>query len=61
MVFYLLESTHLGNVASFYLNIVQNKHFRPYDLITVPKTQVKFILVQSPTNCLNFYLKFHFI
>jgi hypothetical protein len=39
MVFYLLEKTHLGKVVSFYLNNVESKYYRPYDLITVPSTQ----------------------
>jgi hypothetical protein len=40
LIFYLLESTHLGNAVSFYLNLTNSKEFRPYDLITVPKSQV---------------------
>ncbi len=44
IVFYLLESTHLGNAVSFYLNMVKAKEFRPYDLITVPKSQVFFLM-----------------
>lgn len=47
LVFYLLESTHLGNAVSFYLNLTNSKEFRPYDLITVPKSQVN-ILVFIP-------------
>lgn len=40
MVFYLLNCTHLANPASFYLNKVANKEYKPYDLITVPKSKV---------------------
>ncbi|RNA21294.1 dynein heavy chain domain-containing 1-like [Brachionus plicatilis] len=39
MVFYLLKSTHLANAVSFYLNKVESKLYRPYDLITVPPSQ----------------------
>jgi hypothetical protein len=39
MVFYLFKSTHLSNACSYYLNIVDNKIFRPYDLIQVPKSK----------------------
>lgn len=41
MVFYLLKSAHLANAMSFYLNRVESKLFRPYDLITVPRSQVR--------------------
>jgi hypothetical protein len=40
-VFYLLEATHLGNAVSFYLNNVNCRAFRPYDLYTVPQSKVK--------------------
>ncbi len=39
MVFYLLESSHLGRVVSFYLNYANENDYRPYDLITVPKSK----------------------
>lgn len=40
MVFYLIKSTHLGQAISFYLNRVESRHFRPYDLINVPASKV---------------------
>lgn len=39
MVFHLLESTHLGNPASYYLNNECVRVFRPYDLICVPQNK----------------------
>ena len=41
MVFHLLESAHLGNVVSFYLNYASETDYRPYDLITVPKSKAR--------------------
>ncbi|CAF0731757.1 unnamed protein product, partial [Brachionus calyciflorus] len=41
MVFYLLKSTHLANAVSFYLNPIESKLYRPYDLITVPKSKAQ--------------------
>ena len=40
LVFFLLEATHLGNPVSFYLNNVESRGFRPYDLNTVPQSKV---------------------
>jgi hypothetical protein len=40
MVFHLLNSNHLANAVSFYLNRAEAKFFRPYDLITVAKSKV---------------------
>ena len=45
MVFHLLEATHLGNAVTHYLNTVGNKLYRPYDLITVPRSKVKHFLL----------------
>ena len=44
MVYHLLEATHLGNAVTYYLNTVENKLYRPYDLITVPRSKVKYFL-----------------
>jgi hypothetical protein len=41
VVTYLIKSNHLGVVKAFHLNVVPSRDFRPYDLITVPKSQVK--------------------
>lgn len=40
MIVYLIKSKHLGDVKSYYLNIVNGREYRPYDLITVPFNQI---------------------
>ncbi len=40
MVFHLLKESHMATTVSFYLNRVDSKFYRPYDLITVPKSKV---------------------
>lgn len=35
---------HLGKIKSLFLNIAPNRHYRPYDLVTVPKTKVKRVI-----------------
>ena len=32
---------HTGKIDFMYFNIAPNRHFSPYDLIAVPKNQVK--------------------
>ena len=41
MIFHLLKNTHLANAITFYLNLAETRHFRPYDLITVTRSHVR--------------------
>ena len=38
----VVQRRHLGKIQRYFLNVVStNRHFHPYDLITVPEYQVK--------------------
>lgn len=40
----VVQRRHLGKIQRYFLNLVStNRHFNPYDLITVPEHQVKSI------------------
>ena len=41
LVAYLIKANHLGEVKSFYLNFESTKDYKPYSLVTVPKSQVR--------------------
>jgi hypothetical protein len=37
----VVQRRHLGKIQRYYLNVVStNRHFNPYDLITVPEYKV---------------------
>ncbi|CAL1542051.1 unnamed protein product [Lymnaea stagnalis] len=36
---YFTSCYHMGQIKSLYLNLATNKHYRPYDLISVPKSK----------------------
>jgi hypothetical protein len=37
----VVQRRHLGKLQSYFLNVVStNRHFNPYDLITVPEYKV---------------------
>jgi hypothetical protein len=40
LVAYLIKSNHLGEVKSFYLNFETIDDYKPYGLVTVPKSMV---------------------
>lgn len=42
LIGYLIKSNHLGDVKSFYLNFETNEVYKPYSLVTVPKSFVSF-------------------
>ena len=45
----VVQRRHLGRVQRYFLNVVStNRHFNPYDLITVPDDKVELFL-QSPS------------
>ncbi|KAK7008742.1 dynein heavy chain domain-containing protein 1, partial [Biomphalaria glabrata] len=37
---FFAASYHMGKVKSIYLNLAPNRHYRPYDLISVPKSKI---------------------
>ena len=39
-LFDLVQRRHLGKLQRYFLNVRPNRHFNPYDLITVPEHQV---------------------
>lgn len=44
---YLVQQRHLGKLNRIFLNVKSNRHFDPYDLISVEQNQVRFSIDSS--------------
>lgn len=43
---YFAKCHHIGKIQSIYFNIAETRHFRPYDLISVHKNKVRYLIAK---------------